>query len=149
MSFKQELLQGIFRVQRSESDGNNYVPDNSYINEDRYDVYRLKSDPITSYGFADQTADSYCVVLGVSGQQNLHYEDIDGFQLVSEEPLDWSVNWRDYYINRYSYSDPQMQRIGVAVDTQLIPNAAPYVVNGVGVFSEISADYGPIYRREV
>lgn len=148
MSFGKQLLQHTFRIQRSESDGSKYVPDNGFINEDRYDIYRLKSDPITSYGFANQTADSYCVVLGVSGQQNLHYEDIDGFKIVYSEPPDWQINWRDYYINRYSYSDPQMQRIGVAVDTQLIPNADPYVVNGIGVFNQINADYGPIYERE-
>lgn len=148
-SFSMQLLNQAFRIQRSESDGNRYVPDNGFINEDRYDVFRLKSDPITAYGFDDQTqADSYTVVLGVSGQQNLHYEDIEGFNIVYSEPADWFLNWRDYYINRYSYSDPQMQRIGVAIDTQLIPNAAPYVVDGVGVFSAINADYGPIYQRE-
>lgn len=148
MSFGQQLLQHTFRIQRSESNGNRYVPDNGFINEDRYDVFRLKSGYISDYGFADQNMDdSYMVVLGVSGQRNLHYEDIEGFIIAYNEPADWGSNWRDYYINRYSYTDPQLQRIGVAVDTLLIPNAAPYVVNGVGVFSEINADYGPIYKR--
>lgn len=149
MSFKDELLQRTFRVQRSESDGNNYVPDNGFINEDRFDVYRLKAEPVARYAFSDQSADSYCVVLSVSGQQNLHYEDIEGFTRLTEVPPDWQLNWRNYYINRYSYSDPQMQRIDVAIDTQLIPDASPYVVGGVGVFSAIDADYGPIYKRKV
>lgn len=141
-SFGSQLMDSQFRVKRSESRYDPYIPDNGYVYQDQFDVIGLNPHlNQEGYLFDDQTEDSYTYLIGINGNPNSHYSDIMGFLIVEQEPLDWATTYRSYYINRGSTSRPEMQTIGVAVDTNLIPQAT------AENFSLVNSEYGPIYLR--
>lgn len=140
-SFGSQLLNSQFRVQRSESRYDPYIPDNGYVYQDQFDVIGLNPHLNQDYLFSDQTASSYVYLLGINGNSNSHYSDVLGFLVVDQEPSNWAVSYRSYYINRGSTSKPDMQTIGVAVDTNLIPQAT------AENFSLVNNEYGPIYLK--
>lgn len=142
-SFGSQLMNSQFRIKRSESRYDPYIPDNGYVYQDQFDVIGLNPNYYSGvpYLFADQTAGASVYLLGVNGNPNSHYSDILGFLIVEQEPSNWATSYRSYYINRGSTSKPEMQTIGAAVDTNLIPQAT------AENFSLVNSEYGPIYLR--
>ena len=140
-SFGSQLLDTQFRVKRSETRYDPYIPDNGYVYQDQFDVIGLNPHLNQDYLFSDQTEGSTVYLIGINGNPNSHYSDIMGFLEVEQEPLDWATTYRSYYINRGSTSKPEMQTIGVAIDTNLIPQSV------AENFSLVNGEYGPIYAR--
>lgn len=136
-TYRNEISRLNVDVARQENIVEPYLPDEKFIFLDTYDVIGLLP---TVYRGIFKTTGTTPYVLAVSGGENVHKYEVEGFEYITTEPADWSTNYINYFINVGTVAHPNMRVIYSAVEVGFIPS------DDASNFAKVKAGYD-IYRR--
>ena len=129
-------------VVRQEGKIKEMLPDPNFVYLNENDVINVL---ITLHAgidyFGNQTSTERCFILGISGAENIHGGDIEGFTMLSGQPSDWSTRYMFYWVNKGSSAEPSMYSIGSLIQQGELPQSEPS-------YNNLVQTYGAVYSKD-